>query len=160
VSAFIRNQKDYVVADELDFKKMGGRLPAILQDYPTGNVLGLDYMDKESLYMTVDTKRLMTPPASRLRNLQIPVFYILTDCDKDCLLLGVTQGEIYGFYNGELVRILDEFVLEGDPDFRKGNGLIPAVVQDADTNDVLMQAYMSKESWDMTRRKGLATFWK
>ncbi|MBD7913012.1 MULTISPECIES: phosphoribosyl-AMP cyclohydrolase [Clostridium] len=31
-------------------------------------------------------------------------------------------------------------------DFAKGNGLIPAIVQDFKSNEVLMLAYMSKES--------------
>lgn len=31
-------------------------------------------------------------------------------------------------------------------DFKKGNGLVPAIVQDFKSKDVLMLAYMSKES--------------
>lgn len=31
-------------------------------------------------------------------------------------------------------------------DFNKGNGLVPAIVQDFNTKEVLMLAYMSKES--------------
>ena len=31
-------------------------------------------------------------------------------------------------------------------DFDKGNGLVPAIVQDAETKEVLMLAYMNKES--------------
>lgn len=31
-------------------------------------------------------------------------------------------------------------------DFQKGNGLVPAIVQDFNSNEVLMLAYMSKES--------------
>lgn len=31
-------------------------------------------------------------------------------------------------------------------DFDKGNGLVPAIVQDVESNNVLMMAYMSKES--------------
>lgn len=38
-------------------------------------------------------------------------------------------------------------------------GLVPAVVQDAHTLDVLMVAYMSAESLAVTSDKGLATFW-
>jgi len=30
------------------------------------------------------------------------------------------------------------------------NGLVPAIVQDADTGDVLMCAYMNKEAYDLT----------
>jgi phosphoribosyl-AMP cyclohydrolase len=35
-------------------------------------------------------------------------------------------------------------------DFEKQGGLVPAIVQDAETNDVLMLAYMNKEAWDKT----------
>ncbi|MFH0911356.1 MAG: phosphoribosyl-AMP cyclohydrolase [Planctomycetota bacterium] len=37
-------------------------------------------------------------------------------------------------------------------------GLLPCVVQDADTNEVLMVAYMSRESLRRTLEKGLCTF--
>ena len=39
------------------------------------------------------------------------------------------------------------------------NGLIPAIVQDAETNDVLMLAYMNAESLRFTLEKGEAYFW-
>ena len=35
-------------------------------------------------------------------------------------------------------------------DFEKGNGLLPAIVQDYKTKEVLMLAYMSKESLKKT----------
>ena len=38
-------------------------------------------------------------------------------------------------------------------------GLIPAVVQQYDTGDVLMVAWMNKESLDLTRTTGLTWFW-
>jgi len=42
------------------------------------------------------------------------------------------------------------------PDFSKG--LLPAVVQNADTGLVLMVAYMDEESWKRTRESGRAWF--
>ncbi len=39
------------------------------------------------------------------------------------------------------------------------NGLIPAIVTDSRTGDVLMLAYMNKESLRITVEKGLACFW-
>jgi phosphoribosyl-AMP cyclohydrolase len=45
------------------------------------------------------------------------------------------------------------------PDFAKGDGLVPAIVQDAETNDVLMLAYMNSESWEATLKTGKATYW-
>ena len=43
--------------------------------------------------------------------------------------------------------------------FTKGDGLVPAIVQDAETNDVLMLAYMNSESWEATLQTGKATYW-
>lgn len=42
------------------------------------------------------------------------------------------------------------------PDFSKG--LVPAVVQNAETGLVLMVAYMDEESWSKTRETGRAWF--
>jgi phosphoribosyl-AMP cyclohydrolase len=39
------------------------------------------------------------------------------------------------------------------------NGLLPAVVQDAATGEVLMVAWMNAEALARTRHSGLATFW-
>lgn len=43
-------------------------------------------------------------------------------------------------------------------DFEKSNGLIPAIVQDADTLKVLMLGYMDQAALDKTRETGLVTF--
>ncbi|MBR7107424.1 MAG: phosphoribosyl-AMP cyclohydrolase [Lentisphaeria bacterium] len=43
-------------------------------------------------------------------------------------------------------------------DFEKSNGLIPAIAQDHRTNEVLMLAYVSRESWKETLRSGYATY--
>ncbi len=39
------------------------------------------------------------------------------------------------------------------------NGLVPAIVQDAETNEVLMLAYMNAESLRLTLEKGETVFW-
>ncbi|MBN2860463.1 MAG: bifunctional phosphoribosyl-AMP cyclohydrolase/phosphoribosyl-ATP diphosphatase HisIE [Sphaerochaetaceae bacterium] len=44
-------------------------------------------------------------------------------------------------------------------DFTKGNGLIPAIVQDAVTQKVLMLGYMNEEAYRITREKNLVTFY-
>ena len=44
-------------------------------------------------------------------------------------------------------------------DFKKGEGLIPVIIQDASTNDVLMLGYMNRESWEKTVETKKATFW-
>jgi phosphoribosyl-AMP cyclohydrolase len=43
--------------------------------------------------------------------------------------------------------------------FNRGNRLIPAIVQDWKTGEVLMVAYMNGESWAKTRETGKACFW-
>ncbi len=47
----------------------------------------------------------------------------------------------------------------GKIDFEKGGGLVPAIVQDADTLQVLMLGYMSAESVAKTNETGLVTFY-
>ncbi|MDQ1278490.1 MAG: phosphoribosyl-AMP cyclohydrolase [Thermodesulfobacteriota bacterium] len=44
-------------------------------------------------------------------------------------------------------------------DFDKTDGLIPAIVQDFDTNEILMLAYMNRAAWEKTLETGMATFW-
>src|SRR5512147_2483985 len=39
------------------------------------------------------------------------------------------------------------------------NGLVPAIVQDAETKEVLMLAYMNQESLQLTVEKGETYFW-
>ncbi|MGA3280442.1 MAG: phosphoribosyl-AMP cyclohydrolase [Smithella sp.] len=46
-----------------------------------------------------------------------------------------------------------------EPDFAKGDGLVPTIVQDAETKEVLMMAYMNSESWKATLQTGKATYW-
>ena len=43
-------------------------------------------------------------------------------------------------------------------DYSKLNGLIPAVIQDADSNEVLMVGFMNDEALARTRTSGFATF--
>ncbi len=46
-----------------------------------------------------------------------------------------------------------------DIDFAKGDGLVPAIVQDAASGAVLMLAYMNRESYQHTVDTGWATYW-
>lgn len=43
--------------------------------------------------------------------------------------------------------------------FDKGQGLLPAIVQDHKTNEVLMMAYINEEAWQKTVETGKAHFW-
>ncbi|HKZ10189.1 MAG TPA: bifunctional phosphoribosyl-AMP cyclohydrolase/phosphoribosyl-ATP diphosphatase HisIE [Rhodanobacteraceae bacterium] len=44
-------------------------------------------------------------------------------------------------------------------DFQKGGGLVPAIVQDAISGEVLMLGYMNAEALAATRTSGFVTFW-
>ncbi len=43
--------------------------------------------------------------------------------------------------------------------FEKMNGLVPAIVQDYKTNEVLMLAFMNEEAWENTLKTGKASFY-
>lgn len=43
-------------------------------------------------------------------------------------------------------------------DFSKSDGLVPAIIQDAKTNKVLMLGYMNQEAFDKTEQEGKVTF--
>ena len=43
-------------------------------------------------------------------------------------------------------------------DFKKSGGLVPAIVQDDETGEVLMLAYMNRESWERTCETRVATY--
>ncbi len=76
-----------------------GLIPAIIQDYVTGQVLMMAWMNRDSLHKTAETKR--THFFSRSRNkLWLKgessghvqhVKSIATDCDQDVLLIKVEQ---------------------------------------------------------------------
>ncbi len=48
---------------------------------------------------------------------------------------------------------------EAHLDFDKEGGLVPAVVQDHRTKEVLMVGFMNPAAWEKTMRTGMVTFW-
>lgn len=44
-------------------------------------------------------------------------------------------------------------------DFDKLGGLLPAIVQDHRTKEILMLGFMNRDAWEKTVRTGLVTFW-
>ena len=38
-------------------------------------------------------------------------------------------------------------------DFEKGGGLIPAIIQEEGTNEVLMLGFMNREAWEKTQEE-------
>ena len=84
---------------QLDFDKTGGLIPAIVQDYKTGEILMLAYMNREALKATLSTGKATYYSRSRQTlwvkgetsgNLQL-VKEIRIDCDDDTVLLKVEQ---------------------------------------------------------------------
>ncbi len=84
---------------KLDFDKMNGLLPAIVQDYKTDEILMLGFMNEEAWKSTLSTGRATFFSRSRQTlwvkgetsgNIQI-VKEIRIDCDNDAVLLIVEQ---------------------------------------------------------------------
>ena len=46
-----------------------------------------------------------------------------------------------------------------EPDFDKGDGLVPVIAQDAESGEVLMLAYMNREAWEKTCETGTVTYY-
>ena len=44
-------------------------------------------------------------------------------------------------------------------DFEKMGGLVPAIIQDAKTKNVLMLGFMNQEAYEKTLATGKVTFW-
>ena len=86
-------------AEQIDFNKGNGLIPAIAQDYMTKEVLMLAYMNKESLIKTLEGETAWYYSRSRNElwnkgatsgHLQY-VKEIKVDCDNDTILLLVDQ---------------------------------------------------------------------
>jgi phosphoribosyl-AMP cyclohydrolase len=83
----------------LDFEKQGGLIPAIAQDWETGEILMLAYMNRESFEETLRTNKACYYSRSRGKlwrkgeesgNVQ-KIKEIRMDCDSDTLVLKVEQ---------------------------------------------------------------------
>jgi phosphoribosyl-ATP pyrophosphohydrolase/phosphoribosyl-AMP cyclohydrolase len=82
---------------EIDFEKMGGLVPAIIQDATTKNVLMLGFMNQEAYDKTMETKKVTF--YSRTRKCLwtkgetsgnfLHLVSIANDCDNDTLLIKV-----------------------------------------------------------------------
>ena len=82
---------------QLDFSKSDGLLPAVIQDYTSGRVLMLGYMNAEAVRKTVETGFATFYSRSRQQlwikgetsGHRLVVKEISTDCDQDALLIRV-----------------------------------------------------------------------
>lgn len=80
---------------ELDFEKMGGLIPAVIQDINTNKVLMLGFMNKEAYRKTIETgfatfysrtRKCIWQKGETSGN-TLKVVRILSDCDNDTLLI-------------------------------------------------------------------------
>ncbi|MFC6592988.1 bifunctional phosphoribosyl-AMP cyclohydrolase/phosphoribosyl-ATP diphosphatase HisIE [Deinococcus lacus] len=82
------------MVDELDFQKMGGLVPCIVQDADTAQVLMLGYMNEEALRLTLATGRVTFYSRARgelwvkgaVSGHILELVQLSTDCDRDALL--------------------------------------------------------------------------
>jgi phosphoribosyl-AMP cyclohydrolase len=84
---------------QLDFTKLAGLVPAIIQDWASGEVLMLGFLNQESWERTLTTGRVHFYSRSRQKlwckgetsgHVQL-VKEILIDCDDDAVLIKVEQ---------------------------------------------------------------------
>ena len=118
--------KKYII----DFEKSGGLVPVIVQDFESGDVLMLAYMNEEAFKLTQSTGYAHYRSRSKSRiwkkgessgHMQI-VKEIFLDCDSDTLLLKVIQmGEAacHEGYRSCFFRKIegDDFRIESKPLF-------------------------------------------
>lgn len=124
-----------------------------------------------------ETKDSVIPPATLLKDAVIPVIPILMDEDIDETLLnndaliGYTGPAVDALGNDIYeykLKVRDQLHVNVDifesaipwSDLKKGpNGLVPVIIQDHKTDEVLMQAYMNEESFNLTLKSGKMTYW-
>lgn len=113
---------------ELDFEKLGGLVPAVIQDHATGRVLMVGFMNAEAFRRTVETGEATF--FSRSRNKlwvkgessghRLLVKQIQTDCDADALVIQVEAlgpGVCHNGYRSCFYRTLrdGEWVVSEEP---------------------------------------------
>jgi phosphoribosyl-AMP cyclohydrolase len=122
----------------LDFDKLGGLVPAIVQDYRTGEVLMVAFMNQAAWESTLKTGRATYYSRSRKSlwvkgetsgNVQI-VKEIRVDCDNDAVLLKIEQvgaaachtGHLSCFHKqvqNESVQIIGELIFDPKEVYKK-----------------------------------------
>lgn len=103
---------------KLDFEKQDGLIPVIAQDFGTGEVLMMAYMNPEAWERTRETgyvhyysrlRKSLWKKGERSGNFQ-EVREIRVDCDSDCLLIKINQlggAACHMGYRSCFFRVLD-----------------------------------------------------
>jgi phosphoribosyl-AMP cyclohydrolase len=122
----------------LDFDKLGGLVPAIAQDYHTGEVLMVAFMNQAAWESTLKTGRATYYSRSRKSlwvkgetsgNVQL-VKEIRVDCDNDAVLLKIEQVGAAACHTGhrscfhkqvqnESVQIIGELIFDPKEVYKK-----------------------------------------
>ncbi|MFA6457893.1 MAG: phosphoribosyl-AMP cyclohydrolase [Patescibacteria group bacterium] len=84
---------------KLDFAKMGGLIPAVVQDIETGEILMLAFQNQEAFDQTVATKEAHFFSRSRQKLWKkgetsgnvLRVVGVLADCDDDSIIIKVAH---------------------------------------------------------------------
>ncbi|MCS6951652.1 MAG: phosphoribosyl-AMP cyclohydrolase [Bryobacterales bacterium] len=103
----------------VDFGKLSGLAPAVVQDYATGRVLMVGFMNEEAFRRTVETgyatfysrSRGMLWTKGETSGHRLLVKEIATDCDQDALLLRVEPlgpGVCHNGYRSCFYRRLED----------------------------------------------------
>lgn len=104
---------------DLDFQKSDGLVTAVIQDYQSGRVLMVGYMNEESFRLTVERGYAIFWSRSRKKlwlkgessGHKLLVKSIQTDCDKDAVLIqveAVGPGVCHEGYESCFFRTLNE----------------------------------------------------
>ena len=121
----------------LNFDKLGGLVPVIVQDYSSGEVLMLAFMNRQAWEETLKTRRATYWSRSRNQlwvkgetsgNFQ-EVKEIWVDCDEDTILLKVVQGGgaachmgfhscFYRRFEGNELKVMGERVFDPEEVYR------------------------------------------
>lgn len=103
---------------ELDFTKLDGLIPAVIQDHQNGRVLMVGFMNEEAFRRTVESGFATFYSRSRQKlwlkgessGHRLVVKEITTDCDQDCVLVKVEAlgpGVCHNGYESCFYRRLD-----------------------------------------------------
>lgn len=108
----------------MDFSKLGGLIPAVVQDDTTREVLMVGFMNPEALARTIETgyvtfysrtRRMLWTKGESSGN-RIAVVALRTDCDADTVLVTVRrEGPGVVCHTGERSCFFAEIALPGRP---------------------------------------------
>jgi phosphoribosyl-AMP cyclohydrolase len=104
---------------DLDFSKLDGLVPAVIQDYASGRVLMVGFMNEEAFRLTVETGFATFYSRSRRKlwmkgehsGHRLAVKEIATDCDQDSVLVRVEAlgpGVCHNGYQSCFYRRLED----------------------------------------------------